>query len=65
MFQENNDNSVALNAFIIPPLFPILQLEMQLSCTYKLQSCPQTAPISVISHKMFLISINFFGTLIC
>lgn len=33
MFQENNENSVALNAFIIPPLFPILQLEKQLSCT--------------------------------
>lgn len=30
MFQENYENTAALNAFIILPLLPLLQLEKQL-----------------------------------
>lgn len=30
MFPENNENTAALNAFIIPPLLPRPQLEKQL-----------------------------------
>lgn len=58
MFQENYEKSVALNAFIILPLLPLLQLEKQPQHITQITGRTQRAPTSVKSQKLLRFSFS-------